>query len=424
MRHKVRVALVGIAGYGDLYLETLLSQSRRDNVELVGCVDTTPQRSGRLGELTQRKIPVHCTVDRLFQETALDLAMIATPIHLHASHTCAALLAGANVLCEKPLAGSLEDAAQMAVAESAARRFVAIGYQWAFASSIQALKREILRGTFGRPRRMKTIVYYPRPSAYFARNGWVGRIQTESGAPVLDSPVNNATAHHLHTMLYLLGETRETSARPRTVQTERYRVNDIENFDTAAMRVITEADVEILFYTTHAAAERLGPVCEMEFDDAIVTFDGGSEGEIVGRFRTGERRVYGSCTIDHTEKIDACIDAVRSGGSVACGIEASLPHLLCVVAAHQSPTPIQTIPRAYHRTAAFGDDILVAVEGLSGAFRRCFEENLLPAEADVAPWAHPSEPVETGSLHRAHPPVRPAPQVWVAHSAQREGVAI
>jgi len=65
--------------------------------------------------------------------------------------------------------------------------------------------------------------------AYFRRNDWVGRIRTDAGHCVFDSPANNAAAHYLHIMLYLLGATREGAAMPASVQAETYRANAIEN---------------------------------------------------------------------------------------------------------------------------------------------------------------------------------------------------
>lgn len=61
------------------------------------------------------------TVDSrcVFEDAAIDLVDLLTPNHLHAKHAIAALEAGRNVACEKPLAGTLADARAM---RDAARR--------------------------------------------------------------------------------------------------------------------------------------------------------------------------------------------------------------------------------------------------------------------------------------------------------------
>src|SRR5215212_4803683 len=291
---EIKVALAGIAGYGNEYLECLLNDRRAAGTRLVGVVDPYPERCRHLDQLRRRDIPIYSTLHALFDASSLDLVMIATPIHLHAQHTCAALKHGASVLCEKPLAATLEDVRRIADGERAAGdRFVAIGYQWSFSEAIQSLKRDIIAGAFGRALRMKSIAFFPRPISYFSRNNWAGRLRTSDGSAVLDSPTNNATAHYLHNMFYLLGETRETSTMPASVQAELYRANDVENYDTTALRARLASGTELLFYSTYAVSQRLGPRCEFEFENAVIEYDFSVQPRFVARFRDGRQSEYG-----------------------------------------------------------------------------------------------------------------------------------
>ena len=129
---------------------------------------------------------------------------------------------------------------------------------------------------------------------------------------MLDSPVNNATAHYLHNMFYLLGKSPQASAMPVTVEAELYRANDIENYDTAAIRAIVECGTEVLFYTTHATPERRGPLSCFEFERAIVEYDAGGAGQFVARFHDGRTKSYGQPTLDRHEKIWQAVDSVRA----------------------------------------------------------------------------------------------------------------
>jgi predicted dehydrogenase len=395
MTHEVKVALAGIAGYGDSYLEALLHNPRTaaSGARLVGVADPAPQRCRKLDELRDRDIPVHASLDDLFDAAGpagIDLMLICTPIHLHARQTCLALRRGASVLCEKPLAGTVEDALRMADCERAAGdgKFVAIGYQWSFSHAVQALKRDIMAGVLGRPVRLKTMVFFPRPVTYFRRNNWVGRIRTEGGDAVLDSPTNNATSHYLHNMLYLLGRTRETSAMPLTLQAELYRANEIENYDTTALRAEMPGGVEVLFYTTHAVAGRVGPVCHFEFEHATVEYDFSGVDAFVARFRDGRAtKSYGRPDLDRNEKIWQSIAAVRGGEPIACGVEAALPHTLCVAAAQQSAASISVFAEPLRRMILVNGEPLVAIDGLAEALVDCYERGILPAERDGLTWA-------------------------------------
>ncbi len=58
----------------------------------------------------------------VFNNEDIDLVDLVTPNHLHATHAIAALEAGKHVACEKPLAGTLDDARAMAKAAKKAKK--------------------------------------------------------------------------------------------------------------------------------------------------------------------------------------------------------------------------------------------------------------------------------------------------------------
>jgi len=405
-RKQIKVALAGTAGFGDTYLGVLLSQHERLGIDLVGLVDPAPHRCTRLEELKRRELIIHPSIESLFATHSVDLMMIATPIHLHAPHTCFALERGANVLCEKPLAGTLADALRMLRASQSSSGFAAIGYQWSFSEPIQSLKRDVISGVLGRCIRMKALAFFPRPVTYFRRNGWAGRIHLDTGYGVLDSPVNNATAHYLHNMFYVLGRTRETSAMPATVQAELYRINEIDNYDTAAIRCKTDCGVELLFYTTLAALDRCGPRLQYEFENAIVEFNAGGSSELVARFHDGTTKVYGNPDKDRTEKIAQCIDAVRTGAPVACDIPASISHTLCVVSAQHSVPSVTEFPVKMREEVSLGDDVIICARGLPEALLDCYDRNILPAEDGQFGWSREGKAVAVDHPELSRPRAR------------------
>ncbi len=414
MADSVQVALAGIGGYGDLYLEALLHDPRAESIQLVGAVDPAPQRCQRLGELQTRRVPVYSNLPALFARTPIDLMLIVTPIHLHCPQTCFALSRGANVLCEKPLAGTMSDAIKMVDAAKSAKGFAAIGYQWSFSAAVQALKSDIMSGVFGAARRMMTLVFSPRGHSYFRRNDWVGRVRTADGAGVLDSPVNNATSHFLHNMFYLLGKTRQSSAMPATVQAELYRANEIENYDTAAIRAQTSCGTEILFYTTHAVQQRKGPISRFEFEHAVVEYNGEANGQFVAHFHDGRRKSYGQPNLDRHEKIWQAVDSVRTGQPVACDVNAAMAHASCVMAAQQSSS-IHDFPTRLRTTVEVGGEPMVCIDGLHETLVKCYEEGKLPSEHGGCEWARAGKIIEPDKT--AWPLPRPSPVSVHLHPA-------
>jgi hypothetical protein len=274
----------------------------------------------------------------------------------------------------------------MIKAESASQGFVGIGYQWSFSPAMQSLKHDITNGILGRPLRFRTKVLWPRTATYYHRNTWAGRITTSTGDWVLDSPVNNAVAHYLHNSLYVLGKTRELSANLIDVQAELYRANDIENYDTAAIRCHTDEGVEILFYAAHPVPNTIGPVLSYEFEQAHVVFDP-LDSHLYARFHTGQVKDYGNPSENDATKLWQAVEAVRTGEPLACGIEAASPHILCVNGAQESCEEISLFPESLVRHTEDAHDDLTWVMGLQETMEACYEKGILPSEDPTVSWA-------------------------------------
>lgn len=398
MQQTVKALLVGAGGYGNFYLRAFADGGKAHQVELAGVVDPTISGTPVEAELRGAHIPIYRELANALQNEPAPLVVIAAPIHVHAAYTQTALAHGAHVLCEKPLCATLQEATALLAAQHQANRFVAVGYQWSFSAAIQALKADILAGRFGAPRRAKALVLWPRTATYYARNNWAGRLRMPDGRWVLDSPVSNATAHYLHNLFYLLGERRESSAQPVTLQAELYRANPIENCDTAALRCTTASGVEVLYYTSHAIPDTNGPRFQLEFDDAVVTYatnGGGSKNDdqIVATFRSGQTKAYGNPFAEENGKLWQCAEAVRTGGSVACDLLAATAHVRAVNGMHESAPVVAAFPASLIQQR----DELTWVPGLQETLLACYQQNQLPAEQGHVAWARSGNQIDLSS---------------------------
>jgi predicted dehydrogenase len=402
LNRKPRLLLVGICGYGGIYLEEILRGCAEGRIELAGTVDPRPEGCRYLKELADMRVPHFPDLDGFFGSGSADLVVVSTPIQFHEEHTCRALAAGASVLCEKPVAATVEQALRMKAAEARAEGFVAIGYQWSFAGPIQALKRDVMAGALGPPLRLKTLISWPRPESYYARNDWAGRIALPGGQRVLDSPANNAMAHYLHNMLYLLGDTRQASALPAEVSAELYRANDIENYDTVALRCLTSRGVPLFFYATHAGARNQGPMLEYEFENGTVRLAAEQGNHLTLTGRDGRVHDYGEIPEypdrGYFKKLWDSVAALARGPAVACTIESATPHVVCVNAAQRPRQEIPSFPPECVTRIETPQGPLRAVAGLQEALERCYREWSLPAETGEYSWARPAVSV---NLRRA-----------------------
>jgi predicted dehydrogenase len=409
----VSVALVGIGGYGNIYLASLLDAQRAAKnttlgLRLVAVADPRPGGCNYLSELQRRHIPLYGSLAELQAKHAPELVILCSPPHIHSEQTVAALAHGSHVLCEKPLCTTPPQALAMIEARDRAHKQVSIGYQWSFSEGIQALKHDVISGLFGKPRRFRTLVLWPRNEVYYRRNNWAGRRYSASGRPLFDSPLNNACAHHLHNMMYVLGDRIDRSALPSTVEAELYRANEIETFDSCAVRVMTDTGVEVLFFVSHATEAAYGPVFSFEFEEATITFLGDQattpacdSGTICARFRDGRVKQYGSPERAPDRKLWAAIDSVGSGKPTVCGIEASMAQTMVMAAVHQSATNPVNFPEPLVRKLGEVGRGRKWVQGLDNVLTASYEQGRLPHEMAV-PWAVAGEQVRVAVPNVSH----------------------
>jgi predicted dehydrogenase len=391
---EISIALVGIGGYGNSYLSTLLREGAGRGIRLVAVADPCPSSCRHLPEVRSRAIPIYPTLGSLQDRHAPALIIICTPLHFHCEQTIAALAGGSHVLCEKPLSSTPQQAQQMMSARDHSGRQVSIGYQWSFSVAIQALKRDISSGLFGRPIRLKTVVLWPRDEGYYGRNDWAGRRYSNTAQPIFDNPLNNACAHHLHNMMYVLGDRADRSASPCTMKAELYRANDIETFDTAAVRICTTDGVEALCIVSHATQSESGPSFVFEFEHATVEFNGNQPtaasrdgAGLFARFADGRVKEYGSPERAPDRKLWEAIESARSNAPTVCGIEAALSHTLLTDALHQSIHNPVEFPQGLKRTETGANGHQRKwVEGLKQVLTASYDSAELPFEMGV-PWA-------------------------------------
>ena len=400
----VTILMVGIGGYGYYYLKTLLERIPSRQAVLRAVVDPLAKQSGHYPRLIEEGIPIFDEMEDFYQ-AGMDaaLAVIASPIQFHVPQSCVALKHGTHVLCDKPIAPVVQEADLLIRTAADSGAWCGIGYQWSYSRAIRSLKQDIRKGLFGKPLRLKTLIFWPRDDAYYRRNNWAGKVRDESGRWVLDSPANNAMAHFLHNLYYILGEDAGAGAQPQDVVAELYRANPIENCDTAFCRSHA-GGAELLFYASHATRTEQAPTFLMEFENAVVRFNE-PEPEIVVQTGEGARWSYGSPEDDDQfQKLFDAIRAVHTMEPPVCGPAAARPQCVCANGMQDSADPIASFPPAllsrdeeHHRWW---------VEGLEYVVRECYRKDALPSEIGI-PWAQRGRSVDLRCYNR-YPGVKDA----------------
>ena len=385
---NVKILLIGIGGYGINYWKELTEKNIPDT-EIAGICEVMPEVRERYPEIDQRSIPLYSTPEEFYAEHHADLAVISTPIHLHFSQILTCLNHKSNVLAEKPVCTSVEGTRKIIQTEQERKRFVAVGYQLNYERDVLALKQDILDGRFGRPVSMKALHAMRRGRSYYHRNHWAGRIKVD-GCTVNDSPFNNACAHQFQNMTFLLGKSMDQAAGLSQIEGELYRANDqVENFDTAAVRAVTESGTPVYYYTSHALqSAKLGPLAEYEFEKGTIyygkDYGQGPVMDYIAEMKDGSRISYGE--IPKGERLQKLYDAIactRNGGHPVCTVSCAVPHLYAVEALAQMP--VWPVKKSCLEFTEKDGDRFCRIRNLEDIFTQCYHGQLMPSQAG-ADW--------------------------------------
>lgn len=135
---------VGVVGTGVLGTRLAAAVQETDACQLAGLADinqeTLEQAGSRLGLPHNRWYTDHQT---MLEEAALDAVVIATPHSIHAEQIRDALKRGHDVLCEKPLCTTVDDARAIQRLAAETGRTVMVGYQRRVEPSYVAAKRHL-----------------------------------------------------------------------------------------------------------------------------------------------------------------------------------------------------------------------------------------------------------------------------------------
>jgi hypothetical protein len=203
------------------------------------------------------------SIDDVLRMTDIDIVDICTPPALHVAPTLAALAAGKEVVCEKPLAGSLAEIDRIVAAEAQAAGRVMPVLQYRYGNGLQKAKRLIELGIAGKPY-LATVETAWRRTAEYYETPWRGRRATELGGVLLTHAI------HSHDLLtHLMGPVASVFARTAT------RVNPVEVEDCAVASLVMHSGALVSLAATlgsHKEISRL-PVlraCDVrELADAL-----------------------------------------------------------------------------------------------------------------------------------------------------------
>ncbi|MBQ8350518.1 MAG: Gfo/Idh/MocA family oxidoreductase [Clostridia bacterium] len=265
---ELRVAILGYGGIARAHMHGY-DQLEKEGLPIrrVALCDIDPKQFSTIqeinikgeGEQTTGALHLYTDADEMLAKEEIDIVDICLPTYLHKEYTIRMLRAGKHVQCEKPMALSASDCAEMiAVAKENGVQLM-IGQCLRFNANYLALKEVLESGQYGRV----TAAHFERLSALprWGFDGWF-RDVTRSGGALMDMGIHDADM-----IRFLWGD-------PDSVSGVTYH-RDMQN-QGAACRLLYQNGMTVTFNTSwcEAAGFPFTSTFRVTMEKATVAWDG------------------------------------------------------------------------------------------------------------------------------------------------------
>ncbi len=153
---------VGIIGCGMITQRSHApSFAKVEGVTITSLCDVAAERMAKVQEEHAPQAALFADYRELISSGLVDAVSVAAPVYLHHPMTVAALQAGCHVLCEKPMAMSQAESAQMVAAARATGKVLQINLSRRYDPFYQTIAGLIAQGRIGEPRHLRAIRVHP-----------------------------------------------------------------------------------------------------------------------------------------------------------------------------------------------------------------------------------------------------------------------
>ena len=322
--------------------------ARDTGLALSGLCDIDPAQTDNNLAFAQAlllEVPVYANYKEMLAAQQPDIVAIATPSGLHAQMAVDCLRAGAHLIIEKPIAMTMDGAAQIAQAAKETGRMVCNNLQNRFNPAVMALHKAVEAGRFGALHSASMQLRWFRGADYYQQAAWRGTRLLDGGAMM------NQGIHGIDLLCWMLGEPVRVSAittrRARPIEMEDLGMAVVE-FQSGALASIEcttmrypGAEESILELSSEHGCVRLGGIAghvveRWQFDDAPP----GEEAAMRRSYAQEPKSVYGS---GHSPLYADFIAAIEKGQQPLIGIAEGARALSVVLGAYESSETGQTV---------------------------------------------------------------------------------
>ena len=215
----IRIAIVGTGNIAHAHVQAYLQFPQR--CKIVALVDIVPAKAQAMKEKYGLDAQVYDDHQQILPLTDIDLVDVCTPPYVHASISINALRSGKNVVCEKPMAASLEECDAMLRARDESGKKLSIIAQNRFRQPIADLKALLDSGLAGPVRSVQVDSFWWRGHCYYDL-WWRGTWEKEGGGCTL-----NHAVHHIDMLCWMMGLPQKVTSVLANVSHDNAEVEDL-----------------------------------------------------------------------------------------------------------------------------------------------------------------------------------------------------
>ncbi|HLO12215.1 MAG TPA: Gfo/Idh/MocA family oxidoreductase [Pseudoneobacillus sp.] len=165
----IKVGVIGLGAIGERVLNKFLQNSLTD---VVAVCDVSDERLNSIKE--KFNIPnTYKDYNEMLQDESISLVYLAVPPKYHHRIALDVIAAKKHLLCEKPLANSIEEAKEMAEAAEDAKIVNAINFPMPYSNVFQRFKEKITNGEIGKVNRVEVQMHFTTWPRSWQQNDWI-----------------------------------------------------------------------------------------------------------------------------------------------------------------------------------------------------------------------------------------------------------
>ncbi|MFX0059458.1 MAG: Gfo/Idh/MocA family protein [Candidatus Heimdallarchaeota archaeon] len=210
---------LGVVGCGQMAKEFKLISKLVNKVKIITGTDTIIKRAQKIAG----KNHAYTSVQEMYDNEDIDAVYIATPHNFHKSNIKQAFENGKHVLCEKPVAATLDDAREIHELDKKYKSLkLGFNYQYRYDKNAINMIKGLNSNRLGNIYYFNCNIYFSRDLNYFNTADWRIKKSSAGGGTLLIHG-----SHIMDIIIWALGEPKSVIGKIATLKFKNIEVEDI-----------------------------------------------------------------------------------------------------------------------------------------------------------------------------------------------------